>query len=143
MAQDHERVLARRADGEGVDPRRERWAVDDDDRELANRLSSSRGSAELAMSSGLVVRRPPHGRRLNRSWDVGCRTSGASHLARKHLDQSRPSLGAEHFMQRAASRVGVDEQRAISGFRERERQVGRDERLAVALLGARDPQMSG
>ena len=52
---------------------------------------------------------------------------GAGDLPREHFDQSGTSLRSEHLVQGTATRVGVDEQRAIARLGERERQVGRDE----------------
>src|SRR6266480_6593253 len=56
--------------------------------------------------------------------------------AGQEISESRLARDAECPMERAAARVAVHHHRTLAGVRERERQVGREERLAVALTGA-------
>src|SRR6185503_6764122 len=59
------------------------------------------------------------------------------HDSREILGEASLALETEHLVQRSATRVRIHQNRAESGFGERQREIGRNERLAVSGGGAR------
>ena len=68
------------------------------------------------------------------------RPRSASALPTSRLDRPGSCVDVEHLVHPRTAHVGVDQQHALAGLRQADRQVGRDQRLAFAGAGARDDE---
>ena len=82
----------------------------------------------------------PAGSSVRFGTDGRPRGVGERRVADEHVRQSRLLRAAERLVHARPAHVGVDDERLLTGLRERDRQTARDHRLAFVRARARDDE---